>query len=93
MLAAPDPKVAKGNEKGDVKNPAKRSERTYLTPIPAIGTLAELGPMLLQQCEKDLDREGAVALYYSTFDDPEDGEPCRPSIDAVLDAVWRRQEP
>jgi len=36
--------VARGNEKGDVENLAKRSERTYLTPIPAVGALAELGP-------------------------------------------------
>ncbi len=50
--------VARGNEKGDVENLAKRSQRTYMTPIPAVTTLSELGPKLLQQCEKDLDRPG-----------------------------------
>jgi len=50
--------VARGNEKGDVENLAKRSERTYLTPVPAVGTLAELGPRLLDDCRKDLDRPG-----------------------------------
>ena len=35
--------VARGNEKGDVENLAKRFERTYLTPKPQVGVLAELG--------------------------------------------------
>jgi transposase len=48
--------VARGNEKGDVENLAKRSQRTYLTPIPAVGALHELGPDLIKHCEKDLDR-------------------------------------
>jgi transposase len=48
--------IASGNEKGDVENLAKRSQRTYLTPIPAVGALRELGPTLLHQCEADLDR-------------------------------------
>ena len=50
--------VARGNEKGDVENLAKRSERTYLTPIPAVGALAELGPKLLEDCRKDLGLPG-----------------------------------
>ncbi|MCH8148199.1 MAG: hypothetical protein IH987_09450 [Planctomycetes bacterium] len=50
--------VAKGNEKGDVENLAKRSERTDLTPIPAVGALAELDPKLLEDCRKDLDLPG-----------------------------------
>jgi len=50
--------VARGNEKGDVENLAKRSERTYLTPIPAIGHLSELGPLLLTGCQKDLELPG-----------------------------------
>jgi len=50
--------VARGNEKGDVENLAKRSERTYLTPIPAVGALTELGPKLLEDCRKDLDLPG-----------------------------------
>ncbi len=50
--------VARGNEKGDVENLAKRSERTYLTPVPAIGHLSELGPLLLAGCQKDLELPG-----------------------------------
>ena len=47
--------VGRGNEKGDVENLAKRSERTYLTPKPEVGALAELGPKLLVDCQRDLD--------------------------------------
>jgi transposase len=50
--------VAKGNEKGDVENLAKRSERTYLTPVPVVGALRELGPKMLEQCRTDLDLPG-----------------------------------
>lgn len=50
--------VARGNEKGDAENLAKRSERTYLTPPPEVGGLNELGPQLLAGCERDLDRAG-----------------------------------
>jgi hypothetical protein len=46
--------VAKGNEKGDVENLAKRSERTYLTPVPQVTGLAELNAHLLTCAEKDL---------------------------------------
>jgi len=48
--------VARGNEKGDVENLAKRSERTYLTPKPDVGDLCDLGPKLLADCERDLDQ-------------------------------------
>jgi transposase len=48
--------VACGNEKGDVENLAKRSQRTYLTPMPAVGALRELGPALVKDCERDLNR-------------------------------------
>ena len=34
--------IARGNEKGDVENLAKRSERTYLTPLPEVTSLGEL---------------------------------------------------
>ena len=50
--------VARGNEKGDVENLAKRSERTYLTPVPEVGSLAELGPHLLASCDRDLGQPG-----------------------------------
>jgi hypothetical protein len=47
--------VGRGNEKGDVENLAKRSERTYLTPVPEVGDLGELADKLQQDCQKDLD--------------------------------------
>jgi len=50
--------VAKGNEKGDVENLAKRSERTYLTPLPIVGALRELGPKMMEQCREDLGLPG-----------------------------------
>ena len=39
--------VAKGNEKGDVENLAKRSERQFFSPVPRIGSMDELNEMLL----------------------------------------------
>jgi transposase len=50
--------VAKGNEKGDVENLVKRSERSYLTPVPHVAGLAELNHILLESCRKDLDLAG-----------------------------------
>jgi transposase len=47
--------IARGNEKGNVENLAKRSERTYLTPLPEITSLGELGPRLLADCQRDLE--------------------------------------
>jgi len=47
--------VGRGNEKGDVENLAKRSERTYLVPKPQVTDLRELGPKLRADCERDLD--------------------------------------
>ena len=47
--------IARGNEKGDVENLAKRSERTYLTPLPEVTNLGELGPRLLAACQQDLE--------------------------------------
>jgi len=44
----------RGNEKGDVENLAKRSERQYLTPLPEVGSLAELNEHLLDGCRRDL---------------------------------------
>ena len=51
--------IARGNEKGDVENLAKRSERTYLTPLPEVTSLDELNAHLLACCKKDLDLPGA----------------------------------
>jgi hypothetical protein len=50
--------IGRGNEKGDVENLAKHSERTYLTPPPAVSALAELGPQLLAACQQDLELPG-----------------------------------
>ena len=50
--------LARGNEKGDVEILAKRSERTYLTPLPEVTSLAELNEHLLASCRKDLQLPG-----------------------------------
>lgn len=50
--------VARGNEKGDVENLAKHSERTYLTPVPQVRSLAELNEQLLRACRQDLGLAG-----------------------------------
>lgn len=50
--------VARGNEKGDVENLAKRSERHYLTPLPEVSSLAELNEHLLAGCRGDLKLAG-----------------------------------
>lgn len=50
--------IARGNEKGDVENLAKRSERTYLTPLPEVSSLAELNEHLHRGCGKDLELPG-----------------------------------
>lgn len=60
--------VGRGNEKGDVENLAKRSERTYLTPIPVLTDLEQLGQKLLADCRKDLDLPAPA---------PHSGKTCR----------------
>jgi transposase len=53
--------VAKGNEKGHVENLVKRSQRTFLTPLPEIQELDELNAKLVEDCEAELgrtDRQG-----------------------------------
>ncbi len=50
--------VARGNEKGDVENLAKRSERQYLTPLPEVSSLSELNEHLLAGCCSDLKLAG-----------------------------------
>jgi transposase len=50
--------VAKGNEKGDVENGCKRSERTYLSPPPRVESLGQLASQLFDACQKDLGRPG-----------------------------------
>lgn len=48
--------VESGNEKGDVENLVKRSQRTYLTPVPEVTSMNELSDHLLEGCRRDLDR-------------------------------------
>jgi len=50
--------VAKGNEKGDVENACKRSERTYLSPVPQVASLSQLAGRLFDDCQNDLRRRG-----------------------------------
>lgn len=46
--------VAQGNEKGHVENLVKRSQRTFLTPLPDVADLAPLNLLLLEGCEREL---------------------------------------
>ena len=46
--------VARGNEKGDVENLAKRSERQFFAPIPHVSGMEELNDKLLSDCVKEL---------------------------------------
>ncbi len=47
--------IESGNEKGDVENLVKRSQRTYLTPVPEVTSLAgDLAPRLEADCQRDL---------------------------------------
>ena len=48
--------VASGNEKGHVENSVKRTERTYLTPVPQVMGLSELNVCLMTHCVNDLQR-------------------------------------
>jgi transposase len=48
--------VASGNEKGDVENQVKRSQRTYLTPVPQVTSMVELAEKLEGDCRRDLEK-------------------------------------
>lgn len=48
--------VAKGNEKGHVENSVKRSERTYLTPVPHVTSIEALNAHLAEWTKRDLSR-------------------------------------
>jgi transposase len=50
--------IAKGNEKGDVENCCKRSERTYLSPQPHVDGIDQLASKLFDDCQNDLKRKG-----------------------------------
>jgi transposase len=47
--------IESGNEKGDVENLVKRSQRTYLTPVPEVTSIAgDLARKLEADCRRDL---------------------------------------
>lgn len=47
--------IESGNEKGDVENLVKRSQRTYLTPVPEVTSIAgDLAHRLEADCRRDL---------------------------------------
>ena len=59
--------VARGNEKGDVENLAKRSERQFFSPIPRVASMEELNEMLLAGCKKELQRKGSAPHRHKTI--------------------------
>jgi transposase len=66
--------VAKGNEKGHVENLVKRSQRTFLTPLPEIPDLETLNAKLAQDCLAELDRTDPEGQSYRTLWEAE--KPC-----------------
>ena len=61
--------VAKGNEKGDVENLAKRSERQFFAPIPHVSSLEDLNDKLLSDCVKELGRKAPAPHTDKTIGD------------------------
>ena len=61
--------VAKGNEKGDVENACKRSERTYLSPQPHVEGIGQLAGKLFDDCKNDLNRKGPAVHGGKTVGD------------------------
>jgi transposase len=59
--------VARGNEKGDVENLAKRSERQFFSPIPHAASMEELNAMLLSGCKRELQRKGPAPYTGKTI--------------------------
>jgi transposase len=66
--------VAKGNEKGHVENLVKRSQRTFLTPLPEIEDLDGLNAKLAQDCLAELDRTDREGQSYRALWETE--KPC-----------------
>jgi transposase len=66
--------VAKGNEKGHVENLVKRSQRTFLTPLPEIQDLDTLNAKLLQDCLAELERADREGQSYRALWEAE--KPC-----------------
>jgi transposase len=49
--------IESGNEKGDVENLVKRSQRTYLTPVPEVTSISgDLAEKLEADCRRDLQK-------------------------------------
>ena len=63
--------VAKGNEKGHVENLVKRSQRTFLTPLPEVTSLEELNAKLEADCRRELERTTQDGVSYQTLWDEE----------------------
>lgn len=63
--------VASGNEKGHVENSVKRSERTYLTPVPHVTSLQALNEHLAAWTKRDLQRidKDTQKSYGELFDE------------------------
>jgi len=61
--------VARGNEKGDVENLAKRSERQFFSPIPHVSSIEELNDKLLSDCSKELVRKAPAPHTGKTMGD------------------------
>ena len=61
--------VARGNEKGDVENLAKRSERQFFSPIPHVSDIEELNSKLLSDCSKELARKAPAGHTEKTMGD------------------------
>ena len=59
--------VAKGNEKGHVENLVKRSQRTFLTPLPEVRDLDELNGKLSRDCLAELDRTDREGQSHRTL--------------------------
>jgi transposase len=50
------PGIAGAHEKGGVEGEVGRLRRNHLVPVPAVGSIVELNALLLDGCERDLDR-------------------------------------
>ncbi len=59
--------VAKGNEKGHVENLVKRSQRTFLTPLPEVTSLEELNAKLETRCDGELNRTTEEGISHQTL--------------------------
>jgi transposase len=84
--------VARGNEKGHVENSVKRSERTYLTPVPQVASLAALNDHFVDCTRRDLTRvDAATGLAYGQLLEQERGVfrplPPRPFLACTLQSL------